>query len=226
MKNKRNGYHFNSSYWQSYKKGLPPLSQECFEIAFGMILGDATLYRTSREAHIKFEQGYKQKNFVYHLFDQFQTYCFMESPGIRFSKDKTVKSYWFKTFSFHSFSLLFDCFYRPCLNKQEKIRKTITEKYIRQYLTPRALAYWLMCDGSLQNDKKTLIFHSAGFSRKENEILSLVVNDKFGLTTKVISHKKIYFVIQTSSQDSSKLRLLIKPYIIPSLKYKIPCSKF
>ena len=43
------------------KKTLPKLPQDSFDIAVGMILGDATMYYVSREALIKFEQGVKQK---------------------------------------------------------------------------------------------------------------------------------------------------------------------
>ena len=58
IKNYKNGYHFNSSYWQNYKKTLPLLPQYCFDIAIGMILGDASIYKVSNKAYIKFEQGY------------------------------------------------------------------------------------------------------------------------------------------------------------------------
>jgi hypothetical protein len=41
------------------------------------------MYKVSKEALIKFEQGYKQEEFLRHLFDIFKLYCFMEEPGIR-----------------------------------------------------------------------------------------------------------------------------------------------
>lgn len=43
-----------------------------------MVLGDGSLLRSSKESGIKFEQGYKQKEFLYHLFDLFSKYAFME----------------------------------------------------------------------------------------------------------------------------------------------------
>ncbi len=76
-----------------------------------MILGDATMYYRSCNALIKFEQGAKQKEFLFHLFDVFSGYCFMSEPGTRFKKDKSVKSYWFKTFSFPDFTRLFFLFH-------------------------------------------------------------------------------------------------------------------
>lgn len=74
----------------------------------GMVLSDATMYRVSREAYVKFEQGAKQREFIFHLFDMFKGYCFMTKPSPRYytsdEKQGEVKSYWFKTFSFSSFS--------------------------------------------------------------------------------------------------------------------------
>jgi hypothetical protein len=48
-----------------------------------MILGDACMYKVSKHALIKFEQGYLQENFLFHLFDLFKLYCFMNTPGKR-----------------------------------------------------------------------------------------------------------------------------------------------
>lgn len=133
IKNSLDGYHFNSPYWQNYKKTLPPLPKETFDIAVGMILGDATMYHVSREALIKFEQGHKQEEFLFHLFDLFSPYCFMQKPGCRLHRDGTTKSFWFKTFSFSDFTRLFYFFYEKTTGKQ---KKRIRTGIIRDYLTP------------------------------------------------------------------------------------------
>lgn len=67
-------------------------------------------------------------------------------------------------------------------------KKKISKNLILDYLTPQK-AYWIMCDGCLQNDKKTIILHTQGFNLKENSILSSELNIKFTLNTKVIKHK-------------------------------------
>lgn len=100
--------------------------------------------------------------------------------------------------------------------------KTVQEGLIKNHLTPRGLAFWIMGDGSLQKDKKTMILHSQSYTEIENHILSNELNEKFGFKTKVIKHKKIYFVIKFDSNDASVLNNLISPYIIPSMKYKLP----
>jgi len=50
-----------------------------------MILGDASISKRHSQASIKFEQGYKQTEFLLHLFELFKGYCFMSKPGKRIS---------------------------------------------------------------------------------------------------------------------------------------------
>jgi hypothetical protein len=105
-KNYRDGYHLKSKYWQEWKKRLPALPLELKEIAIGMKLSDACMYKKSKSQHplikFKFEQGYLQEEFLLHLFTIFKPYCFMNEPGKRITLDGVrkglTKSFWFKTF--------------------------------------------------------------------------------------------------------------------------------
>ena len=220
INNQRDGHHLNSKYWQDWKSKLPVLPSELQEIAIGMILSDACMYKKSKHPLIKFEQGYLQKEFLFHLFSIFKLYCFMLEPGKRFSlegpRKDLIKSYWFKTFSHSYFDYLWDLFY------PELEGKKITNGLILNHLTERGLAYWIMGDGSLSKDRKTMILHTQGYSQDENLILSSELNKKFGFRTKVISHKKIYFVIKFNSEDALILLKAIKPFVIESMKYKLP----
>jgi hypothetical protein len=49
-----------------------------------------------------------------------------------------------------------------------------------------------MDDGSLQNDNKTIIIHTQSYTYEEVKTLSLELNQKFKLHSKIIPHKKIY----------------------------------
>lgn len=117
IRNTRDGYHLNSKYWQEWKQTLPEIipSSILFQALIGIILSDATMYYTSREALVKFEQGVSQKEFIDHLFSIFKVYCFIIEPGkryhIRGPKEGEIKSYWFKTFSHSSFTKIWDIFY-------------------------------------------------------------------------------------------------------------------
>ena len=78
-----------------------------------------------------------------------------------------------------------------------------------------------MGDGSL-NKNKIMILHTQSYSKESNLILSEELNKKFGFKTKVIPHKQKYWVIIFNSEDTILLSKLIKPYIIPSMNYKLP----
>mgnify|MGYP004505146133 CR=1 FL=1 len=95
------------------------IDSKLFQLILGMVLSDATMYRVSNEALVKFELHFvraDQKEFLFHLFGaECKEYCFMTEPGIRKhihgTKQGEVKSYWFKTFSHKSFSIIWDLFY-------------------------------------------------------------------------------------------------------------------
>lgn len=222
IKNTRDGYHLNSKYWQDWKNKLPLLPKELKEIAIGMILSDACMYKVSTNALIKFEQGYQQEEFLKHLFDVFKDYCFMLEPGKRIElngiRKGLTKSFWFKTFSHPSFTEIWNIFY----NNTSASHKKIQENLIIDHLTNRGLAYWIMGDGSLQKDRKTMILHTQSYSEYENKILSKELNQKFGFHSKVISHKNKYFVIKLEPQDCFNLKNIIESDIIESMAYKIP----
>jgi len=205
------------------EKKFPALPSELKEIAIGMILSDACMYKKSNHALIKFEQGYIQEEFLIHLFSLFKAYCFMVEPGKRIDlygeRKGLIKSFWFKTFSFYSFDEIWNLFY---IKSNDKAIKTIQEGLILNHLTDRGLAYWIMGDGSLNKDKKTMILHTQSYTKIENLILSRELNEKFGFRSEVILHKKKYFVVKFNSKDDLTLHNLIKPYIIESMKYKIP----
>lgn len=210
------------------------------EIAIGMILSDACMYKVSNQALIKFDQGYVQREFLLHLFFKFKSYCFMLEPGKRIissgPQKGNIKSLWFKTFSHFSFTEIWDLFYvkthslpvsqashRVAVEgKIKRAGKTIQEGLILNNLTNVGLAYWIMGDGSLQSNKKTMILHTQSYTKTENLILSKELNEKFKLNSEVIRHKKIYWVIKFKSKDAVIIKNLIEPFIIPSMVYKIP----
>lgn len=80
-----------------------------------------------------------------------------------------------------------------------------------------------MCDGSLQNDKKTIILHTQGYTKEENCICSDELNIRFNLNTKVIPHKRKYYVIKIPSGNSEIVFNLIELHVISSMRYKLPC---
>lgn len=142
-----------------------------------------------------------------------------ERLELRGDRKGLIKSFWFKTFSHHSFTEIFNLFY---VNENGKNIKKIQKGLVKDKLTSLALAYWIMGDGSLQNDRKTMILHTQSFTYDENLVLSNELNEKFGFYSEVILHKKIYWVIKFPSSEALLLYSLIKDFIHSSMKYKLP----
>jgi len=78
-----------------------------------------------------------------------------------------------------------------------------------------------MDDGSLQNDNKSMIIHTQSYRKEEVGKLSIELNEKLKLNSRVIPHKKIYWVILIPSGDNKILLGLIERYIHNSMRYKI-----
>jgi hypothetical protein len=196
---------------------------ELKEIAIGMVLSVACMYKKSKHPLIKFEQGYLQEEFLFHLFSIFKPYCFMIEPGKRITlkgvRKGLTKSFWFKTFSHSTFDEIWDLFYTPCENKTIK---NIQKGLVLNHLTERGLAFWIMGDGSLNKDKKTIVLHTQSYTKTENIILSTELNEKFGFRSTVVLHKEKYLVVKFNSKDALILYNKIKPYIIESMAYKLP----
>lgn len=93
---------------------------------------------------------------------------------------------------------------------------------INNHLTSLGLTYWIMDDGSLQKDRKSMILHTQSYTKNEVELLNNELNIKFNLHSKVIPHKNKYYVIFIPSMDAKLLYNLIFPRIHPSMSYKLP----
>jgi hypothetical protein len=77
-----------------------------------------------------------------------------------------------------------------------------------------------MDDGSLNG--RTMIIHTESFTFNENKLLSEELNQKFQLTSTVITDKTHYYVIKIPYTDALKLKSLIVNHTIKEMNYKIP----
>lgn len=99
---------------------------------------------------------------------------------------------------------------------------------LEEIISPLSLAFWVMDDGSLfiskTNTDKRYRLHTEGFQYSDIERLSNLLKNKFRINN-IISkreHKTTYYTIDINYKDSiSKLSLLISPYVIPELNYKL-----
>lgn len=128
-------------------------------------------------------------------------------------KDKLKACLLFRTFAIPQLTELWNLFYIDGV-------KTITPGLVLNYVDELAFAYWVMCDGSRQDSR--LILHWQDFTAAENHLISEELNTKFGLSSKVIDHKKKYTVILFSTFDAARLRQILLSYRIDSMLSKLP----
>lgn len=199
-----------------YKKTLK-LSEIQRSILVGTLLGDAYLEPRGKAPTFRyiFSQKKSQQVYVEHVFSHFSTWC-SKAPAIAktgIDKDgKITESCYFKTCTHPSFSFYANQFYSFNGNK-------VVPKLLHKWLSPRALAYWFMDDGSrLKN--YGYILNTQNFSLKEQEILADALGRRHRLEVNIHKDRSKYrLYITVKSKDA--FRDLIKPFIIPSFEYKL-----
>lgn len=215
---------------QVYKARMAQLAALEQDILVGMLLGDAHLCKSGRAstARLQIDQGAGQAAFVDHLFAVFSAYSWMERPHVlhrRSRKDPTREeiSVRFYTFFHPIFGHWHDIFYRPQLIKDRWTWRKVIPDNLPALLTPRALAYQIMCDGSPQKGK--LIIHTEGFTVEECDRYVATVNSLFTLgAVRRLTHRGdnlCYPIVSIYTKELPRLRQLIRPYMLPIFAYKL-----
>ena len=177
-----------------YKKTLK-LNTIQKEILVGTLLGDATISKTKAIAlNVKFEQKLANRDYVNHLYEIFEPYV-GTPPRVRSitgggARDR--KSIWFRTYRHIDFKFYYDLFYiKTNKNNLNELRKKRVPKLIHKFLTPRALAYWFMDDGSFaynsskksnvldKQKQKVYYFNTQSFSYEDIKILKRSIKIEF-----------------------------------------------
>jgi hypothetical protein len=186
------------------------------EILVGILLGDAHLERPCR---IKVEQGNGHKAYIQHLFDVFSNFTLapqLRKRVVRLSGSRVHINWCFQTIRHPSFLFYAHQFYDT---------KKRVPPIIHRLLTPRALAYWYMDDGSMKSKQsKGVILNTQGFSFAEVSTLWKVLSDKFQLKCWPRKQREGY-QIYISGHSYELLRELIYPFLIPEMLYKFPTPR-
>lgn len=212
-----------------YKKTLQ-LTTIQKEILVGTLLGDATISKSKSIAlNVKFEQKLANQEYVNHLYEIFQPYV-GTPPRVRNitgggAKDR--QSIWFRTYRHIDFKFYYDLFYRKTNQKNSAdLRKKRVPKLIHKFLTPRALAYWFMDDGSYYYNKsknsqqKVYYFNTQSFSYEDIKILKKALKLNFNFDTNIYRDRK-YYLLYIQPQSTDDFINLIKSFIIEIFDYKL-----
>lgn len=183
------------------------------EVLVGLLLGDAHLEKSLNglSYRLKIEQSNKKKDYIDHLYEIFKDWCYQEP------KNKRNNLYFQSKFT-NSLS-----FYGKNFYNIEK--KKIIPKFIYRSLTPRALAYWYMDDGSIKSKQsKGVLYNTQGFFYKDVLLLCDILNKKFNLKASLRKQKEGY-QIYISGHSYEIMRSIIYPFLIESMYYKFPLPR-
>jgi hypothetical protein len=199
---------------------IGPHNEEILSVIIGSLLGDAYANKRSGEGvRICYRQSIRHKEYLFWLYtffyDRGYTSNLQPRQYTRTIKNKEGQIYYgyeFNTFTFRSFSWIHGMFYNNG-------KKVIPPK-IYEYLTPLALAVWIMDDGGWANYGIRIATNS--FKFKEVELLQDVLNSKYNLETTIQSiYIKDQYSLYIKKQSVNNLRNIIGPYIHFSMLHKL-----
>ena len=222
-----NNLKLNFNYTRSFhtkvraSKRIGPHNEDVLSVIVGSLLGDCYGSRRSIEGtRFSYKQSIVHKEYLFWLFNFFYTrgYCSNLKPREytiilkNRSKIKEYHGYEFNTFTFRSFNWIYDMFY----HKGKKIIRT----EIKKYLTPLALAVWIMDDGGWVNPGVRISTYS--FNLKDVEFLVSLLKELYDLDCTIqILKDDTQASIYIKKESVEKLQIITLPYIHKSMYYKI-----
>ncbi len=211
---------------------IGPHGEEVISVLVGCLMGDGYAYQTkalNKGTSFRFKQSGRHKDYLLYLYDFFFSRGYCTNSGPReyrtvlinnLNDKKTYMGYEFDLFTFSSLNWLYDLFYKDGV-------KVISPELIN-YLTPISLAFLIMDDGGWVSGSKSLRIATNNFTYEEVKLLAQMFKTKFDLdcTVQILSKKggnaiKDKYSIYIKVASLPKLRELVLPYIIPSMKYKL-----
>lgn len=194
------------------------LDKEQRDIIVGLMLGDGCLetQTNGRTYRLKIEQSLLHKEYVDWLYAKLNNLV-LTSPKEKTKKimNKIYKNYGFQTISSGNFRFFAQQFY----DRNSKSKKI--PKNIRKLLNPLVLSIWFMDDGQIKSSKhRALLINCQCFSKKDLRLLQDALKNKFG-TESILKKERIGSRIYLLSETIHKFLAIVKPYIIPSMEYKL-----
>lgn len=207
------------------------ITKEQKDLILGTMLGDGYLNKRENNVRLQMIHGPNQEDYIKHKSEVLNNLLTERGLKKETFKDKYSVTGFKTCFNFYTISHEYLSFLRQLFYPNDK--KVISEDILER-LNERSLAYWIMDDGSLNKRKGkirtdgTRIYVGARFiictcskDGKQEETICKKLKEKFDLDFNVRLHKKNCYVVSCTTETFKKLVELVKPYIIPSMLYKI-----
>jgi hypothetical protein len=182
-------------------------------VLIGTLLGDGSLVANAygKNYRLRIEHQKAQKEYVEWKYHVFKEWC-LSKPKFRIK----TNSWYFRTISHPVFTRYRNLFY-------QEGRKIVPKRIDLLLRDPISLAVWFMDDGGIQADKRNPSISTHSFTKRENLLLRKVLWQNFGIETNLNwdgKGNRLYIPKRSLKRFVS----LISPYILPSMKYKIPLT--
>lgn len=173
------------------------------ELIVGKLLGDGSLEdRGNANSRLQIRHSIQQREYV--------DWCYEQLKEFSCSNPKKHKeSYYFRTKSLPIFSHLRKIWYK---NKRKILPTNLK-------LSPFSLAIWYMDDGYYDRVRKSVWLCTHCFNEQELDFLQNLFQEMKIKTGKI--KDRTHFKLRVLLEDTESFIQIIKPYIIPSLLYKI-----
>ncbi len=209
------------------KNRIGPHNIDIITMIIGSTLGDTHLEKRKNGigTRIIFEQKSANVEYLmwFHNYLASRGYCSNKKPKLKIrirQEGKVYYQYRINSYTFSSFNWIHEMFYKLIDNKYKKI----VPLNIGDYLTPLALAIWFMDDGSSLNRGVRIATNC--FTLEEVNLLCNVLKLKYNIiaTPKKCGRNNNH-IIYIHAKSMKLFINIIKPYLLPSLYYKLGSYK-
>src|SRR3990167_3115666 len=186
------------------------------QVMLGCMLGDGGVYKREKNATWSSFIGHsiEQKEYFLWKFEVFRPFfnCYRtytrKSGSVELCSDSICHP---------EFSKYGRLWYIDVFDGKKRRKKIVPYKLD---ITPLTLAVWIMDDGKRSGGSTRIELCSCDFSIEENNRLRYILDETYGLQSKIRYDRK-YPLISFTSSSSVQLSNIVRPHIIKSMEYKI-----
>lgn len=201
--------------------------QDSLAPIYGMLLGDSHIYsdkRSQGKLRIIGSNGEKQLDYLKYKYSLYENGKIIRWKACGYENGLDGYHWFLDVDSYLSQEVRKDWYTTG--------KKVVSQKVIDK-LDNTSLAFWYMDDGCLsyRNPQHTRYFirlNTQSFSYEENQMLSDMLLNKFGVKSKVNKDKiskageRLWRIDISSTEEVDKFAELIAPYVCDSMLYKLP----
>ena len=198
------------------------LPENLHSTLIGLMLGDASIYKSSKTSNSRLEMsfGTKYRQFAESVGNLFKEY--MKNPIKQVEvkvKNKVYINFRLKTKTLPLFNLYHSIFY---------LFNTETNKYVKivpndifNLMNPIVLAYLIMSDGNYDKLRNRVRIYTNSYSKQDVEKLQKAINERLGIYVGILHDRNNQWILTIGKTQLSKLQEIVSPYFEASMLYRI-----